>query len=759
MYKNYKNKHSALVWEKKFINYGELGHGGNSKIYKVIKKIDDTEKEIALKDPGYLNKIKKKRFLNEIKIVISEQTNCDGILPILEYSKPKDKCYWYTMPIATPIKEVLKDSSEDEIISAILEIAKTLKKLHAKRIFHRDIKPENLFYYNGKFCLGDFGLVHYPKSEQLTRNNKSLGPWATMAPEMRREPKNYDGEKADVYSLAKTLWILLCRKDNCFDGVYDYNDISIALNDAKFQKSIVDIHMLLNDCTQHDPDRRPTIADFCNRLQSWLNDKDNHIINQAKEWFFIQNQLFHTPVTSARWTDLDNIVKILQYVTKRRNLNHMFIPTGGGTDAEKVEKAYEKGHIFIYNIGQVIQLKPKNLYMECFTDPTYNYFLLEAEKIGPICKENNDTIREYCAALPNGEYVISDGISYGVYNYDSDKKLPQGTLLVERYTGGKFLFTFKMYGYNNINSTYDARHNDATIQEFRSYMEAIEFTQKLYVTGDNDFRKSLDEFYSRNLFKQTEQPKKQINKSSVIGDKKEIEEFVLKNFGDWDFSDCIQKNVAINQNSPMHYYFEFSASYASLLSWGQKMFGPYKYLCKDGKIKEFKSLNDASEDVLFVTSRQNCKEICELCESKLKTIFNSANLDIDYGVFFHKEFIRNPKISPKHLFDKDEIRKLLENADDRHDNTLVIDENGFLQIIQDNIKDVFLFPVRNSQWDAGNNYVGRHAHLDENYINDIYMYCLTAWLSYLETGEAQYLGEFDINYDEESLITSIKTFY
>ena len=101
----------------------------------------------------------------------------------------------------------------------------------------------------------------------------------------------------------------------------------------------------------------------------------------------------------------------------------------------------------------------------------------------------------------------------------------------------------------------------------------------------------------------------------------------------------------------------------------------------------------------------------------------------------------------------------MKNADDRHHNTLVIDENGFTQIIQNDTEDVFLFPVRNSQWVAGNNYVGRHALLDENYINDIYMYCLTAWLRYLETGKAQYSSECWINEDEKSLLKSIKNFY
>ena len=43
--------------------------------------------------------------------------------------------------------------------------------------------------------------------------------------------------------------------------------------------------------------------------------------------------------------------------------------------------------------------------------------------------------------------------------------------------------------------------------------------------------------------------------------------------------------------------------------------------------------------------------------------------------------------------------------------------------------------------------------------NDIYMYCLTAWLRYLETGKAQYSSECWINEDEKSLLKSIKNFY
>jgi hypothetical protein len=46
-----------------------------------------------------------------------------------------------------------------------------------------------------------------------------------MAPEMKRESSNADLAKVDVYSLAKTLYILLTNNDKCFDGQYSTDSI------------------------------------------------------------------------------------------------------------------------------------------------------------------------------------------------------------------------------------------------------------------------------------------------------------------------------------------------------------------------------------------------------------------------------------------------------------------------------------------------------------------------------------------------------
>lgn len=56
-----------------------------------------------------------------------------------------------------------------------------------------------------------------------------MGAVFTISPEMKRNPKEADGKKADVFSLAKTLWMFLTKDEKGFDGVYDYLDTNHSL--------------------------------------------------------------------------------------------------------------------------------------------------------------------------------------------------------------------------------------------------------------------------------------------------------------------------------------------------------------------------------------------------------------------------------------------------------------------------------------------------------------------------------------------------
>ena len=78
----------------------------------------------------------------------------------------------------------------------------------------------------------------------------------------------------------------------------------------------------------------------------------------------------------------------------------------------------------------------------------------------------------------------------------------------------------------------------------------------------------------------------------------------------------------------------------------------------------------------------------------------------------------------------------MRSADDRKDNMLVIDENGYAKVI-DNKNNIFLYPVRHESWGAGNIYVGKYSSLktlDYDYISS-----LQGWLNYLKYERAIYV--------------------
>jgi len=98
----------------------------------------------------------------------------------------------------------------------------------------------------------------------------------------------------------------------------------------------------------------------------------------------------------------------------------------------------------------------------------------------------------------------------------------------------------------------------------------------------------------------------------------------------------------------------------------------------------------------------------------------------------------------------------MRNADDRHHNMLVIDENGYAKIIQDT-ENGFLYPVRHESGDAGNVYVGKYSKLLT--LDDDYLTSLQGWLIYLRTGKSVYMDYVHENKKEEKTIKSINEYY
>ncbi|WP_404650678.1 protein kinase (plasmid) [Lacticaseibacillus paracasei] len=482
-------------WHDFYDEISLLGMGGNGKVYKVNRKKDN--ELLALKELYQNSKEKKERFEREVQIVTQNQQTVSGIIPICN-SDLKD--YWYTMPIAIPIMKYIDDNQLEmlDIIKGTIFLCSTLETLHQKNIEHRDIKPDNIYFYKGKFCFSDFGLADcLENTNDDTKTNKGLGAIFTIAPEMKRDPRHADAKKADVFSLAKTLWMLLTGDKKGFDGEYDYSNKKLCIyNKGRAKgKHTAEIEMALRDATNSDPENRPTISQFKKELENWVNIYRDGKKSQESDWRFIKTQMFgkYSPRTVC-WENNTDIVNILNIVGSSAGYNHMLFSSQGGLDFSSAKNANEESCIELcdttgfYYVG-----KPKMLSYESFDNNSkWNYFLLEFDQIKPIFdKHMGDYECEYLIEDVPGHYLPEE--DYDFNSESSASKEISRTKEVSRYVKGKFLFVQKTGPYNGIRNTYDGRHGDVSRNEFRSYIECLIKTYSIL----DDFLKRKNPGYTQ----------------------------------------------------------------------------------------------------------------------------------------------------------------------------------------------------------------------------------------------------------------------
>lgn len=741
-------KKHKILWEDKFINKSELGEGGNAKVFKVIEKISGNE--YALKCLCNKSAEKKSRFIDEIQIMSENAKIIEGIIPIYDCSEEQ---LWYTMPVAKSAIEYIKEKKLNykEIITGAIQLSETLSPLHKKGIAHRDIKPSNIYYYEGRFYFGDFGLVEFPDNpNDFTRSDRGLGAIFTIAPEMKRDPKNSDGRKADVFSLAKTIWMFLTEDEKGFDGKYDFLDTSIGLRfDSKFkQVHLVELEELLTSATDNNPESRPTIDEFKEELEKWLEVVDDFEKSQLSGWKFINKYLFgdNAPQSSV-WRKRDGIINVLNIIGTMPLYNHMLFSDCGGLDFRKVELANEEGCIYIYDtMGGCYIVKPKCLYYEAFEDNfKWNYFLLELNDLNPIFEKNDVCSYEYLVEDFPAHYVSAQYADYGVYDYDSGKEFPQGYKCVRRYLKGKFLIVLKNGPYNKISATYDGRHGLCSNDKFREYLEEmITKLNKLVFLGYEERQILNTETFSKNPFAHKDVEKKYLVDDKEIISEEKGKKIIVNNYKQWCFKKLYNR-VSLKKN--IRFYITFTNDSTSIC------LDEDEYLCNDGYIKNLKQ--NQINQIYYIYDRNEAITLLEKCNNLIEEKCKSKNAIVPkYEHFFDIEIERCGK--PEHIFTKNEIKELMINADDRFSNQLVIDENGYARILQD-INQGYLYPVSHETWGAGNKYVGKYSSLLT--LEDDYISSLQGWLMYLKYNKNEYMDYVHDNIDEKKLLVEIKKYY
>ena len=297
-----RRKPGELVGRWKLVHF--LGKGGNAEVWRA----SDGRAEVALK---ILNQRRAEsepyqRFRQEIETLrqIGDHAN---IMPLLDAHLPeapsKTRPAWLAMPIAVPLAEALSRSGLREVITAVAGMSEVLAALHEYRhVHHRDIKPSNLYLHEGRPTISDFGLADLPESDDLTVTGQPLGPKFFLAYEMIDDPKNADPGPADVFSLAKTLWVLCTDQRWPPQGEQQASNSVYSIGRMRPHPLAHHLDELIERCTRHEPLLRPSMRQLSEDLRAWLS-LDNVTPQQSIDLSATWNRLRKTAEPRLRQVD------------------------------------------------------------------------------------------------------------------------------------------------------------------------------------------------------------------------------------------------------------------------------------------------------------------------------------------------------------------------------------------------------------------------------------------------------------------------
>lgn len=281
-----------------------------------------------------------RRFRDEIQIQTS-LSNVSGVLPLIDSNLPqhpsRDNLPWLAMPIARMARDALHEVDIQTVLEAIASIAETLAHLHGQGISHRDVKPENLYLYEQRWVIGDFGLVEFPDKEALTIEGKKLGPAHFLAPEMVLSPESSEGPPADVYSLAKSLWVLATGQQWPPPGEHRLDRAEMLVSTYVGGQRTALLDPIIERATLYKPEKRYTASEFAHQLRLWLTPTEEVSAN-ASDLTIVAERIrgfdAHEMAKEQALADLlpkmNNAIRRLKDVLDRFNADlHALIPRRG----------------------------------------------------------------------------------------------------------------------------------------------------------------------------------------------------------------------------------------------------------------------------------------------------------------------------------------------------------------------------------------------------------------------------------------------
>ena len=222
-----------------------IGHGGNGVVQEVLYRGQPTHYCAKRLHPNV--DIALVRHEADIASAVEHRAILPCWLDTETFGEPVLVMYQAAHSLADRMERARADQRMrlSGVLEQFVELADALSAAHLRGVLHRDIKPANILFYDGRFCLADWG---WAKLIDSSTNSANAGTPMFRAPEVS---SGHYKAPADIYSFGLTLRYALE-----FSG--SEPNVSDHLRD------------LVTEMTDEDPSLRPTARQVVVRLHRML---------------------------------------------------------------------------------------------------------------------------------------------------------------------------------------------------------------------------------------------------------------------------------------------------------------------------------------------------------------------------------------------------------------------------------------------------------------------------------------------------------
>ncbi|MEM8913393.1 MAG: serine/threonine-protein kinase, partial [Planctomycetota bacterium] len=187
-----------------------LGSGGFGAVY--LARDEKLTRDVSIKVP-HRHRVRTpehlQRYMREARLVAG--LDHAKIVPVYDVGETENgMCYVVSKYIEseTLADRVKQDTSPNEALDIVIDLAETLQFVHEQGIVHRDVKPSNVLVdRDGTLFLNDFGLAM--SEVTVSERGALIGTPSYMSPEQAFGEGHLVDGRSDVFSLGVMLYEML----------------------------------------------------------------------------------------------------------------------------------------------------------------------------------------------------------------------------------------------------------------------------------------------------------------------------------------------------------------------------------------------------------------------------------------------------------------------------------------------------------------------------------------------------------------------